>query len=106
MSYTPGPWKWEESETEGQEWNICCGPEPRLEYQRWEGLATVYGSDDLPIAGRKVGEANARLIAQAPSMADLLRKLIRDEGLPTSRWLFDLIQEAETILREIDGESK
>lgn len=49
-------------------------------------------------------EANARLIAASPSMADLLRRLVSlesDDGLPLAVW--GLIREARALLSSLDG---
>lgn len=74
MSYTKGPWT--VVNRRQQEWDIDSGSEKILGYQEWEGLATVYGSDDNPTMGSIVGQANAHLIAAAPDMYEALENLL------------------------------
>lgn len=72
--HTPGPW--EPKRIESQRWEIDApNGDPTIGHKLWQGLAAVYGCDDMSAAGAQVAEANARLIAAAPAMLTMLREL-------------------------------
>lgn len=83
--HTPGP-NWECPGKDGDAWVICA--------QDAQGtrrtIAHVYQ------------ESNARLIAKAPEMLSVLRRLTGNpyEGLSVSR----VVNDARALLREIEGE--
>ncbi len=88
--FTPGPWR----VTRG------IGSRSGL-YDIQAGSGTVYGGDVI-LFGMKV-EANARLIAAAPDMAEALRAVLAqtskyDAGVPA-------IRDARALLARIDGGS-
>ena len=70
--HTPGPWT--AQKVDSQEWEINA-PEgdPLLGYSSWRCFAKVYGRDDDRAKGRVRAEQNARLIAAAPDMLDMLK---------------------------------
>lgn len=65
--HTPGPWAAKRVGLQ-QWWINAPFGDPTIGHNSWDGLAEVYGSDDWPESGRKVAEANARLIAAAPDL--------------------------------------
>lgn len=73
---TPG--EWQLSFQTDNEVSIDTGPERRLGYASWKGMATVFGSDDDD-AGNEIMENNAALIValhnQYPVLAAELRAL-------------------------------
>jgi len=69
-NWTPGPW--EIGALGNQKVEINTGPEPRLSYSGWDGMAKVYGSDDDPATGSVVMMANARLISAAPELLEAM----------------------------------
>ena len=97
MSWTPGPWKILYSES----------------YKRY-GATIATSNDDGYIAdvyyrGAKTGfehNGNARLIAHAPAMAVLLRRLAEEYGcecLDTERTPHCAMCDARALLRQIEG---
>lgn len=73
--HTPGPW--EPKRIESQRWEIDApNGDPTIGHKLWQGLAAVYGCDDMSAAGAQVAEANARLIASAPAMLAALRAMV------------------------------
>lgn len=52
--------------------------EDRLEHTRWETLARVYGSEDEPVIGAKIGRANAHLFAAAQDLEEALHDLVKN----------------------------
>ncbi len=74
--HTPGPWI--VGKPKGQETPIHAkAGDPTLGCTSWEGFALVYGCDDSPEKGRKVMQANALLIADAPQLFEALDELVR-----------------------------
>ncbi len=73
--HTPGPWIVEKGDRKRERDISAPNGDPRLNYTSWRGLATVYGSDSDPRAGKLVMRANARLIAAAPEMAARIEAL-------------------------------
>lgn len=73
--HTPGPWT--ARRVDNQEWEIdALDGDRTLAHSSWIGLASVYGSDNMPREGRMVAEANASLIAAAPEMLDALKLVV------------------------------
>ena len=73
--HTPGPW--EPKRIESQRWEIDApNGDPTIGHKLWQGLAAVYGCDDMSAAGAQVAEANARLIAAAPAMLAVLKHYV------------------------------
>ena len=74
--HTPGPWK--TGAANGHPWNVLANGSPRL-------IAQCYHSDTLAAADLEIDEAttraNARLIAAAPEMYEVLKSLPTG-GLP------------------------
>lgn len=73
--HTPGPWAAKRVGLQ-QWWINAPFGDPTIGYNFWDGLAEVYGSDDWPESGRKVAEANARLIAAAPELLQACEAMI------------------------------
>ena len=74
MTHTPAPW--EPKRIESQRWEIDApNGDPTIGHKLWQGLAAVYGCDDMSAAGAQIAEANARLIAAAPAMLAMLNEL-------------------------------
>ena len=99
--YTPGPWKWWPGST-ATERELC-----QAQYRLGEHDSILYHGADWPMK-----EADVRLIAKAPEMAEASRSLLRawdtQTALIESCDLDDgQTKAAETvrrILAEIDGE--
>lgn len=86
-THTPGPWR-----SEFPSRNVVSGPEA--------DICEVYTSDL-----RKDAEsiANARLIAKAPELIDLVQRFARgDMRLPHSQYDMELRQEARALLDAIN----
>ena len=75
MKHTPGPWFIEERD--GYEWAISSNTvSPHTGYSAWNQLAVVYGCEEKD--GEKANEEgynNARLIAAAPEMRNILLEI-------------------------------
>jgi hypothetical protein len=84
--FTPGPWGVEKSETYKDTWRITA------DGQR---LASLDGDDGDP----EEIAANAELMADAPRMLEVLRKVLEYSDIKTS-WL--TIDEAEQAFTEAD----
>jgi hypothetical protein len=90
MKHTPGPWEyWKAHNFEG------------FAIAQRGTLPTLAGVYNFP----EETEANACLIAAAPKMEDILKKLIKWETDPDNYLgdLADLAQEARELMDEIEG---
>jgi hypothetical protein len=79
--FTPGPWK-------VGNYNCIMGT-----------IFSVAVAIDLPGQDEKEKQANARLIAQAPAMYDMLVKISQGNGYDT----LTLAMEARELLAKVDG---
>jgi hypothetical protein len=77
--FTPGPWRVEKSETYKDTWRITADG---------HRLASLAGNDGEPIET----QANAELMADAPMLLEVLRRVLEYSHIKTS-WL--TIDEAE-----------
>lgn len=67
---TPGRWHVDPPNYRDQVTRISAPHgDGRLHYDRWEGLAEVYGQEDNPERGTEAMVGNANLIASAPDLA-------------------------------------
>jgi hypothetical protein len=103
MPHSPGPWEWSRKEDVQHRGQLRAGDDAVV----WAEVASDY-DDDLPTQIH-VDPADAALIAAAPDLLALLRKVtanfraaIESEGLP--EWLErDGVLEAEALLKRIEG---
>lgn len=100
---TPGPWT--PRRVDNQEWEIdALDGDRTLAHSSWIGLASVYGSDDMPREGRLLAEANANLIAAAPDMLDMLKKCL-DALVYAGPWEtpVGLIEKVQGLIDKAEG---
>lgn len=110
-AHTPGPWK--ARRLNWQEWEIDApSGDPTIGYSSWAGMISVYGCDDFPGAGKVVAEANARLIAAAPSLFAQLGDLVEivEAAIAAGDWKVDgccdpdlTLQKARVALAKAEG---
>ena len=103
--HTPGPW--EPKRIESQRWEIDApNGDPTIGHKLWQGLAAVYGCDDMSAAGAQVAEANARLIAAAPAMLTMLREL-RECAEYWSEYDVPLgiVERLDSVIKQATGET-
>jgi len=75
---TPGPWVVNPEVTDPQELQINApSGDARLGYGAWQGLVTVYGSEDEPYTGEWVAKRNATFICHARSDMRVLVNEVR-----------------------------
>jgi hypothetical protein len=95
--HTPGPWRLE-------------GPfdERRIEYDYTDASGNRHSGNVGIVDGKRgeANEANARLIAEAPAMADALRGLLEAYDHPLGELLPSDVAKARAILARIDGEKE
>ena len=103
--HTHGPW--EPKRIESQRWEIDApNGDPTIGHKLWQGLAAVYGCDDMSAAGAQVAEANARLIAAAPAMLTMLREL-RECAEYWSEYDVPLgiVERLDSVIKQATGET-
>lgn len=107
MTWTKGPWKWEKGEH----------VDDLLVLYSENGEEICNFGNDMefyPNSGIEPSEANARLIAKAPEMAELLKRIISSkygssDAVPFSETverLDELVVEASQILTEIERDER
>lgn len=92
--WTSGPWAWVEEEADDVEWGPVWSLGP--------GVLLVDGSDGTP-DGDEIDQANARLIAQSPRMAEAMQWFCDrvDAGEVRSTKTYNLFKD---ILSDVYGE--
>ena len=90
--WTPGPWKWKDYDATPQ---------------AQQALFTEDGSETVLFhqANWKVCAADARLIAAAPEMAELLAKAVRTQADPKYHTPTHWVAESAALLARIRGEA-
>ena len=74
--HTPGPWTIGKVSHKKQRVDIdSLHADPSVGHQSWRGLARAYGCNDMQAEGTAAMLANARLIAAAPELLELLQEL-------------------------------
>ena len=110
--FTPGPWSYDrhlfradESGYEHESYSICAT----------SGAPYIGSVNKGQECGSAEAQANARLIAAAPEMYELLRHILTADGVPQSTaagpmsrkdiaWLKTVYAEARRIKAAVDGE--
>lgn len=114
-TYTPGPWTpqrwWESAE-------LTLADADSDDRARWEAdpIKCIVGPNEEPIVAchdlGTIAPANARLIAAAPELAELLRRAIVALDAPGIRYgdtddePWGIIRAARQLLARIDGDSR
>jgi hypothetical protein len=90
-THTPGPWKWLGTKSHPQERVYLRGP----------NFATILAALD----GFEMSEANARLIAIAPDLLELLKRLERvlDELSGASDHYTPRLKEIRAVISKVEG---
>jgi hypothetical protein len=86
--FTPGPWEVQKSETYKDTWRVTA------DGQR---LASLDGDDGEP----EETKANAELMADAPRLLEVLRKVLEYSDIKTSWLTIDEAEAAHTEARDL-----
>ncbi len=103
-THTPGPW----TVTDGGNVFTEASSGLATEDNGFRCVAIVGGHRDRRFVARQERDANARLIAHAPAMLAIARKLVDwdSDGNSASNMekIYEAIQEARAILRAVDSD--
>jgi hypothetical protein len=94
-SYTPGPWNYEEWE-DGQ-WEV----EPPIDQQR---IGDPCGGYKIANCPGPQAQANARLIAAAPEMLEMLQRLFRIMSVDYAKTRPDVLEQVNGLIQKALGE--
>ena len=104
MKHTPGPWKAVKDQD--------CDGYPRVfvradnaEQESRAIICECYGPIwEQTLWQPEKAESNARLIAAAPRMLELLQEIILDDNYEATRTLHSMLIDVRNLLQEIAGE--
>lgn len=95
VAFTPGPWSVGSFSNDGVAINADGGERRWGNGGGWYSMAVAYGQQKHPLS-EAIAMANARLIAEAPAMFDVLLELREDDN-----WDSDYVEE---IIKRVRGQ--
>ncbi len=103
--HTPGPWTISTKDPFEYAINAING-DPDIHSGSWDELATVYGAEDEGTLGKLKGQANARLIAAAPELLEIVKAIINYDGEDGVTGINALFSIAESIIAKAEGRNE
>ena len=103
--HTPGPWSIGDIDREHDEREIVAGRERQTGAGECESIICLVcpvGTDPIDSWDAPTRDANARLIAKAPEMREVIGKLV-EWAEYMGGWENPVWDKARTVLAEIDG---